>query len=397
MRRRQNTSNPYLNSKVPQADHLYQEVTISTDDQKTIHDSSYNIQLRQDIINKANDYYVGISELRIPTRYLPVFVFKTQTNGLLSNYVMRLKIGGVDPNENYESVYILDWGEANETQADYDQNPIVDISRLQGTNKLYNQRVFTDVQGRKHYYVYDEREFISIVNYGLRQLVDAVDWPNGFAFTDFYITLIDDRLRINFSEDTYNFTDKPFFKLTFSDALYQIFNGFQAIKLTPEKSENINDPLTWLIQCNKSGSNKDILVNRLGFEGNYFFNEDKRVNFLEGWNPVKRIVVTSGELLVEPQGSLIANRSQFKNVLLSFIPVDMESKGYVNYKSEGSNDNLHDLLNNQAVDHLDLKFWWEDSLGNLHPIELPVDSNILLTLKFVKKQLINNFYRSDTL
>lgn len=396
MRRRFNTSNQYLNSKLPQADHLYQEVTISSDDQKTIHDTSYNIRLQQDIIGKANDYYIGISELKIPTRYLPVMVFKTKVDGTLSDYSMRLSIAdGGDPLGFYATAEILEWNDQNGTQIDFDTGDRV--SRISGTNKLYTQNVFTDVQGRKWYYIYNELDFIEMVNEKLSDMFDIIDWPNVDDDPKAYISLINDRLRLNIHDDAFNAERVSQIKLTFSDALYQLFSGFHALKLTPEKSGPVADIGTWLLQINKTGSNRDELEDRDGDDGIFYYTEDRRENFLESWNPVKRIVVTSGELLVEARGSVILNRSQLKNVLLSFIPNDMETKGYAYYKSEGSYDNLHDLLNNRAINEIDLKFWWEDSLGNLHPIEIPYDTNILLTLKFVKKQLINNFYRSDTL
>ena len=396
MLRRFNTSNQYLNSKLPQADHLYQEVTISSDDQKTIHDTSYNIRLQQDIIGKANDYYVGISELKIPTRYLPVMIFKTKIDGTGSDYSMRIKINDAgDPFQFYEDTQVLEWTDDNGTQTNFDG--IGQISRLPGTNKIYTQDVFKDVQGRKWYYIYNEQDFINMINIKLFDMFALLDWPNIDDEPTAYISLIDGRLRLNIHEDAFNDNRTSQIKLTFSDALYQLFSGFHALKLQPEKSGPVDDIQTWLLQINKTGSNRDELEDPYGIEGVFYYVEDLRENFLTGWNPVKRIVVTSGELLVESQGSVILNRSHFKNVLLSFIPNEMESKGYAYYKAEGSYDNLHDLLNNRALNEIDLKFWWEDSLGNLHPIEIPYDSNILLTLKFVKKQLINNFYRSDTL
>ena len=422
-----------INLKVPSSDNIYVDLVIPNDDsEKQLQTSFYQIKRQIDILPKASDYYISIDELSLPSDVIPLYV-----------------LIGRDPTEAGYQVGDLDYFiELRATNTDDYQimgDDVVARSYLnyvnynyQSSNTLINEETLTiNIRGQERviFLLYNLDAFLDLVNLTLGNVtldyatqLDLVAGPasywdpntNAGASAMFLQLTEENNVRMVVASqiigvqtpvpDRYNGgvatgVNSPTTNFGFSDSLWFLLPGFGG---NNEQIDSFGRQIYSLyiggFQWRDSFNDTATEVRNPGqlaipTQGYTDTNTMYQTFFLASTKftanqELPKIVVEVG--IIPTQRNLNGNeKSGSEQYVLTFIP-NNEQLNFSNYIFKPLNaSKLVDLLSEHSLTELSFKFYWLDFLGNKYEIYIPIYKSVDMRLLFIKKQLFNNFYRSD--
>lgn len=176
----------------------------------------------------------------------------------------------------------------------------------------------------------------------------------------------------------------------FNEYLFQLFTGFQAIRL--KNSLNLiptNDDYRDLqiVVKDRNGSNVVLRgTNKVVMTADY--------QSLYNWNPYKKLLISTSLLPTNPEAVKGDGNSNSK-ILTDFVPDNdiNDVRSVYQYASQGDY-RLIDILADAPITSVDLQIFWQDLDDNIYPVYIPPRAEVDVKLIFTRKSLYNNVWRS---
>lgn len=408
----------FVNYKCPRADNIYVDLTIPcTDTSKSAESSYYQIARNNIILPKAADYYATMDSLEIPSETIPKFMlFSVPEADAAGEYPYRLDYA------IRASIRSPDWTPAvAEAYLTIDQQQFVSSDNRFSTQIKY-------VNGVPVWFLYSVKEFLFIINQALAVLgqklqqilagqagaMDTYYDNQGICFM-FMEESTEGRLRFLINDDLLGYPNTgagrstmatgPDVTVIFSDTLYYMLGKFlcysNQINLN-QAGYNLNnresiyryEPIHDIsVQLPTGVYPMEFYQQAIPIPNVATFENDNLINDLQ---QMFKIVCEVG--LIPVQNTLNGNSKQDGGkYLITFIPD--ASQGFDNnYIFKPLNaSKLNDILSDNKLQELSFKFYVLDYVNNRYEIFIPIYKAAILRCLFIKKQLFNNFYQSDTL
>lgn len=405
-----------INYQVPSSDNIYVDLTIPCSDRtQSAADSYYTINRNNLILPKASDYYATMDSLEVPSETIPKFILFSDPNQNSGEFPWRL---------DYVIRAIVqspDW--TNQTIEAY---LMIDEEQFVSTDSRYSENILW-VGDQPVWFLYSVKELLFLINDALGRLSQSlqVTFRNQVGVQDTYYDnngicymymerTPEGRLRFCMNDDLCGYPNTgpgkstkatgPDVQIVFSDTLYYLLGKFLAvpnqINLTGagfllNKRETIyrHQPLPYVVQvpielAEENAYDYELEIPRVAVWENDNFTYDLQQMF--------KIIVEAS--LIPLQNTLNGNTTQDGGkYIITFIPDSIQ--GYNNnYIFKPLNaSKLNDMLANCKLQELSFKFYFLDYLNNRYPLYIPIYKAAILRCLFIKKQLFNNFYQSDTL
>lgn len=114
---------------------------------------------------------------------------------------------------------------------------------------------------------------------------------------------------------------------------------------------------------------------------------------LQNWAILRKILITSNALPVNPEFVPSRNDSNANNatmpVISSFTPIinSIGDNNSICYYVPTSQWKLVDLRGNNALNRIDIRIYWEDANNNLYPLYIPIYQQANIEIVFINKKL----------
>lgn len=434
MKRRVNRD-PLISDNSPQPDNKYFHTTISNFDTKNkLLLCEKQVECSKDILNKASDYYVTVDEFRLDSDRLPILNFLTENpDGGNSIYKMRLiEYQTILPgfptilSDITSSIPLpIKLGLINEDGGFWYNNAIDPPFDRFGYRDFRPEIESTEINGTQYYsnYLYSIDRFVHAFNTTLLTLLNIQNdlnyFPNTYAFLK-YERLIG--FRLYFADewfvgavDPFAANDYRFLELSFNEPLRQLLNGFEyydndkAADVSYDLNvcsnvlwtqANINNmeiiPIPWkdFYDGNSYTGNAAQYLRGPNFNLRaYFYMSDSKKSLLgwKGFNSIRINLhsVNEPQIAAEDDGVCKDNKA----ILEINYHEDRNYHNIIKWKAD--HPVWNDLNSDIPLNSINLSVTMIDIFGKEKPIYLGFGEQAQIDLRFIKKQLINNYYRSD--
>ena len=371
-----------INLKTPYADNIYTNVTIPSDNNLLQTIPQFEMTRERAILNKSSDFYISVDQVQIPATLVPLFYFiATNQLGTASIYTFDIALY-VDDALTYIAIQQL-------------KIPQTDVRK----NGPYG-----NPDGTYGFYIYDKQYLADMINTalaaGIQEAIDSVLFPVGdlagvnweYHFDYDSETNVFNMLA---SEETFGFNGAQ----NMPQHVYRIelfVNGHTKYMLNGfnyQADSASNDPnnLWQLVIPKDKWHLYELFINGGNPEIYYAVNDlGASIPF---WSAASDIIITCpdmpSELMIDGNDPIAKQK-----ILLQF-PIRQSHDLIQPIIYEPLQLDLLDLNQDQDLLRLNFDFWILDPFGQMQRLLIPTCSKIQLRLRFIKKQLINNFYRSD--
>ena len=420
-----------INYLVPSSDNIYVDLVIaSSDTNKTASNSYYKVIRNNLILPKASDYYATLDSCEIPSEFIPKFMLYSlpadKDNN--PNYPYRLDYA---IRVTVQNTSVWEGGPTLTSWLEIDQN------YFESSNNRFDLRKYKIPNGEYVWFLYSVKEFIYLINDALARLCVSIynyiindsninqnfitnspaviymkllENPNNTLDFLIFSDLIGAR---NKCDGRYfkngQPVDGPNFRVIFTDALYYLLGKFLARPTT----YNFSEGGYFLNNGDNIAREQQLIDYPVGIpfyfesilDDDYDYETEAIVPLVTRWTndnktndlqQMFKIVVEVSEIPI--QNTLNGNSTQDgAKYIITFVP-DVDQGFHNNYIFKPLNaSKLNDILSNYKLNNLSFQFYVLDYLNNRFPIYVPVYKSINLRCLFIKKQLFNNYYQSDTL
>lgn len=367
-----------INARQPANDKIYWDVLIQGLFQYEATDASIALNRNVNVLNKSSDYYATVESMTVPTTYLPIYNFVQFPAGT-APYVSYLiwRIDRTDLDDNKDSFFqAMDFN--------YITRPVQSSNQV-----ISNDRYFTNSDKSVSYSMFSVLDFVDCANQALAKLVTQTGGDDENVMVKLFYDHQTNGFRLWFSDSW--FTSPDDYVLFMSPQLRTILPNVVSYNTN---ARNTGFPFTngWQIVTS---------VNRM--EPGYFL--DNEFNLIEGYEftstpndannleCISRILVVCGDL---PVGITLkdSDQSAYK-ILLSFIPKRNIGDSHIHFNSGDDSYSYRDLITEQELRSATVIVRWIDNMGIVRPMWIGAADVIPINICFTKKQLLNNFYRSD--
>jgi hypothetical protein len=323
------------------------------------------------LINNTSDFQLSIIRFYLDTQTLPVFcatIQPNQTDINLSVYSITLSYTSPSTNITYTFQKYLEFIPQ-------------DLSAVLPKPPNQNGPYYFQDNSTGYYYVYDYQYLITLVNNTFQQAIVGLN----NLLTQANVTLITDIApnmtfnvsslvgTINYDSDNYGTNETGKINMYINQSMYELFSSFSTIINGYTVSQGKN----FQLQLFSSG------------------NTTQEYSTVGSWNPVVSIVFSSGSLpIISNQislphiyynGKIINNSSTANifNVITDLVATDNNYKPYILYTPSGEYRFLS-LHPNQAIRHIDISIFWQNSFGEYIPVRLSTNGTCSMKLLFSK-------------
>lgn len=352
-------------------DRKYYNVVISSRDKNITHESvlaTNTDNFNQSIVDNPSDYYLSVLRFQIPTSEIPILIPEieswpnTDINKTIYTVTLEYTIG---PN-TYTS------GTINIIFVSTISNGFPRPITAQDPNPMRNPNYY--------YYVYDYRDFLSMINTAFTTAYNTLNAATGGSLTSsppFFSYNAQTSLFSLHCPDAYLSSLPAPIKIYMNYPLFIFFNSFQ-------------------VNYNASSINKRIEIivndyNGINHIGGYYI-QSQQYPTLANWNCFKSIQIVSAMLPIEKEIVptpiyLSQNNYNTNAVIKDFIPFyesGYEFRSFINYKYDGAYE-LINLNSNMPIYTVDITVFWIDRYGNKYLLTFPYDQVLSIKFVFIKK------------
>jgi hypothetical protein len=192
----------------------------------------------------------------------------------------------------------------------------------------------------------------------------------------------------------------PYSPIFINEASHEYLNAFNYyfgnydMNLNPD-----NNKITYFFITNNIGVSKP--CDQWGFYNpllNQRYYIEQEYYALDTAYSVKRVIVTTDSIQVnneftsEFNGRYLSNANSQTPVVLDLSPLNIKNSNVrqIKWVNEFGNNRLADLLSNENLKRITLYFYFQDSFGNNHQLNISKYQNIFLKLAFQNKKLYLN-------
>lgn len=445
-----------INLKTTQPDNKYLNLQFSNQNYNVIWNPiEFDLTNNQSLINKSYDYYISLDKFKMSKQWIPIGDFHSfDIEGQDTPYKVNMKWYKYNVNTQtvvgggpyYQFNGFVKWPQyyAGQNLIDDQLNIIQDGLLSYGVSTrrytlpqyLYNG---TDPPTYSKY-MYSVNQFIIGFNYLMIELIyqffniggaDGADWQDNFIpigddVQDCLITLDYQGSGFNlfifkefFRGNRYNISGGGvdpnigiinFMQLEFNEPLQQLLNGFcYGINRTTHVSELANNQTNavnqymFIFRGPLSAQNFVQVFNPLNDVevSGYSFSEYK--NSLDSWNGITSLIiklektyaVRADENQLESETLNPKTKLTQKNNVLAEIFLDNDQNNSCVLYYEPKKPIYVDMTSDQEMRNCKISVWFKDTFGVERQALTCFNEGCTMTLKFTKKQLANNYFRSD--
>lgn len=350
-----------------ETDNVYVNVTIANTTNTTLPSTTFTANYEQVIIEDPSQYYLSVTDFVIPLASLPLFVFPTKPEQLLTVGICG---ASSDPLLTYTGI---------DTQVIY-TNPFGSIS-----DYTYN-------------YIYRYQYFIDLVNTALLASWTAVGSPGGPGNFPYFIRdnegdgLIKLVLPQAFTDDV---SISPNGNTVYWNTGLQLY--LQSFNVQLSNRQCTADPSSGRFELLKDSFAYDVSITAPTPPypiNTYLISQEYPTN--DYLNSVRKLVITSHSLptrmeLYPVPASPFSNDGAFNTVpIIKDFNLELSNKGG-NQRSVAIYDadvyHLSDLISTANLSKIDLQIMWADKENNLYPLPLVPFDTASLKLAFLNKKL----------
>lgn len=312
------------------------------------------------LVKVPEDYHLSVVRFLIPTAYLPIFVWPSSGNNL--------------PNNTYFSVTIENIIAGTQSQQFLTYVP---ANNLTSSDENY-------------LFLYSYQQFIDAVNVALAASFTAV---GGAATSPPYMTF--DSAQGLFSVVALQvYADQAQYKIYFNNALFGLFENFEAIRLRGATLGRDNQ-----ILIKNNGDNRysgyapgyplgvadDSFIMTQEYVSTFLFNKIRSLLFVSNSVPV------ANESLNVKNSLTTTTSSEYRKILTDFT-MNIESglsnntvRSYVQYVPSGEY-RLIDLVGTQPLYTFDLQIFFQTADLQIFPLLIPVGESLSIKIMFRGKK-----------
>jgi len=338
--------------------------------------ASFSVTKNTIILDKCSDYYASIVRFSIPLDTIPIMIMQVipnQSNPKLTPYYVGFSYLGVD----YFSQLIY-----------LPQNNITPPVQNQPT------QVITDYYG-----VFNYQVLIDMINVGFVNAFNASPlFGSGFAppymFFDPVTNLISLVYQPYFLTISSPLTGIP---IIYINGLLEIYLDSFYLKFITDNSLTGHD-YEFILQPNPSNiyytPNFGLSP---GTNSITAYRQIQEYSTLEYWSSVAKILITTSTIPINPESVPAAQSTQQSQGLNVAFPIISDfslnidqsagTSRTIAYYLPTAQYKLVDMISDIPLQKIDLKFYWQDKLSNLYPIELAANQQIEVKLGFFRKSL----------
>lgn len=341
--------------------------------------ASYNTTKTTPILNKASDYKCAVIRFTIPLDQVPLLIMPivpNQGNNTLTPFFVGISYEGV--NYFFQLRYIS----------------TVNIN-IDGPEQNQPFQVITPF-----YYVYEYKVLIDMINFGLARAFAASPIPGLIGSTAVAPYIFLDPVTSLLSLIT-----QPYFTILQDPPLTEI-----PIIYVNTLLQTYIDSFPFIFQQNDNPYGHDyefsllnVTPNQIYYPPNYalsagsnpiqFYRWTEEFPTLQYWSSIRKILITTAGIPINAEAVPAFGNGDINvsfPIIADYVPEIEGRTGEsrtIAYYLPSAQYRYVDLLYDGALQKIDLKFFWQDRLGNLYPIQISAYQQIEVKMVFVRKDI----------
>jgi hypothetical protein len=346
----------------------------------------YNVTKTRPILDNAYEYYLAVVKFDIPLQSIPITVMPIEPNQNdpnKSSLIVGIRNGGVNTLRNL--VYVP-------------QNTTIPPSQLGSTKQIVTY----------YYFIYSYTQMITMINAALADAYSNSGITGGYIIP-YYIYDPTTQLISLIVDKFFNTTDPNGPAVLINYDMLQYIDAFDITSIGSNiyrvniggvvNESNAYTPNGYLTptpvppQVSPNPPQPPTPPNFYQITQNYVC--------LNGWNPLRRILVVSNRIPISfqvvPAGKSDGNRDGVYSalgVVSDFTPQILnagDNRGTVYYVAAGYGGlRLVDVINSGSLSNIDIEILWEDTANNVFPLTIPRFQQANITIGFFRKSLYKN-------